>query len=381
MQLTVTVVTSAEPTVPVPFATVQVWDGPLGLASDGDRVTRSAQQGGGEGEGAVRGDREVVSAVVAEHEAAPGEAADRSADVIPRQRIGDAAHPDGGDVRAPDGPRAARHRAGLPGGLHQDRDRIAVAAGQSGGEVKGTIAADRQVVGAIVLEHQPASGEAADRAAHRVRGRRVGDAAHGDGGDVRASDDPRAVRHRAGLPGGLRQDRDRVAAPASEHRGEDERTTCGDREVVSAVVAEHQPGPGQSGDRPADGVAGRWIRRAGDGDAGDVRRAHRARATGEGAGLSRGLGPDGDRIAIAGHQRCGEGEGPAARDREVVSAVVAQHESWPGEPTHRPAHREHRHRVGDAVDRSPPSRPRSRRCQPRSSRYRSATGHWAGRRR
>ena len=94
-------------------------------------------------------------------------------------------------------------RAGLPGGLHQDRDRIAVAAGQSGGKVKGTIAADRQVVGTIVLGHQAASGEAADRAAHGVRGRRVVDAAHGDGGDVRAFDDPRAVRHRAGLPGGL----------------------------------------------------------------------------------------------------------------------------------------------------------------------------------
>ena len=84
MQVTATLVTLAEPTVPVPLPTVQVW--PEGWVITVTAYAAAACEFRREGKGAVRGDGQVVAAVILQHYRA-GQPRDRPADRIRHGRV------------------------------------------------------------------------------------------------------------------------------------------------------------------------------------------------------------------------------------------------------------------------------------------------------
>ena len=148
-----------EAMVPEPLETVQVW--PVGLVLHRDAVGGAGGQRGGEGEGAVGAEAEVVTAVVLQHHGAgqPGNGpADRIGGTV---RAGDG-HV--GDVGGGYGAGAAGDGAGLAGRVGYDRDAVGGAAGQRGGEGEGAVGGDAEVVTAVVLQHhgagQPGNGPA-----------------------------------------------------------------------------------------------------------------------------------------------------------------------------------------------------------------------------
>jgi len=73
---------------------------------------------------------------------------------------GDAGYLDAGDIGA-GGSAAIRDRAELrrAGGLREDGDTVGRAAVEGSGEGESAIGADRQVVAAVILQHQVAAGK------------------------------------------------------------------------------------------------------------------------------------------------------------------------------------------------------------------------------
>ena len=127
-----------------------------------------------------------------------------------------------------------------------------------------------------------------------------------------------------------------------ERRGEGERAVGGDREIVAAVVLEHQAGAGEPGHRAPDGVGRKRLVRARHENTGDVRRSHHSRCGGDGTGLFGRLARHRDRVGTAGLERSGEGERAGHLDGERVPAVVAQDQSRGGQPADGPADGERR---------------------------------------
>src|ERR1035437_5237746 len=162
------------------------------------------------------------------------------------------------DVRAGDSTPIRRRGAILrwAGGLREYRNGVGKSPVNERSERKGPVCVHGQTVGAVVLQDKPRAGEPRDRAADGVGGDGCG-AGDLNIRDVRAGG-PTSIRHLAGLrrAGGLRLNRNRRSAAASNGSSENEGSICADREAVSAVVLQDKPRAGESRDRAADGVGG-----------------------------------------------------------------------------------------------------------------------------
>ena len=182
------------------------------LGGHGDRVATAARHRGRERERPVREDGEVVAAVVPQHQARAGEAADGAADLVAVGRAGDR---DAGDVGVGDraGAGAAVDHAGLPGRrrLIGDRHLVGRAARQHRREGEAAARADREGRPAVERQLEAGAREPADGAADDVL---VGAAVDGDRRDVGAADGAGRARQRARLRrvGRLGGDRDREAS-------------------------------------------------------------------------------------------------------------------------------------------------------------------------
>ena len=265
--MTITLLTSPPATPPDPLSTVQVCQGVVGWAADGDRVAAAARHRGRERERPVREDGEVVAAVVPQHQARAGEAADGAADLVAVGRAGDR---DAGDVGVGDraGAGAAVDHAGLPGRrrLIGDRHRVGRAARKHRREGEAAARADREGRPAVERQLEAGAREPADGAADDVL---VGAAVDGDRRDVGAADGAGRARHRARLrrAGRLGGDRDREARAAEHATSRTERAARRDRQVVAAAVPQGQPAAHQADDGAADlvVVGGAGDRHVGDG--------------------------------------------------------------------------------------------------------------------
>ncbi len=141
-----------------------------------------------ERDGAVRGHRHVVAAVLLQHQAAAGKPGDERAHGVGVRRAHDG---DVRDVRVDDAavPGRAADRACLRRvrRLRGDRHGVVDTAGERGWELERAVGRQRQDAAGRFLQHQARAVQAAQGAAHRVHVHAAGDA---DGVDIGAATGP-----------------------------------------------------------------------------------------------------------------------------------------------------------------------------------------------
>ncbi len=211
---------------------------------------------------------------------------------------------------------------------------------------------DRGHVGGLRERGRSAAGRCAVEAVREDAIENVGRAADGHVVDVRSGDDTGTVCDAAGLRriGGLCEHRHRIGRAVEQRRGEGEAAIRADRKIVATVLLQHEAAAGEPTDVATDRI-GRG-RRAGHLHAGHIGSCNDATAVRNGARLQRAarLSRDGDRVRRAIAQRRGEREAAVRRERQVVAAVLLQHQTAADQATERAADRISRRRCRTEIE-------------------------------
>ena len=275
----------------------------------------------------------VECAVIRQHNRSSGKPRQCSADGVGRRR---ARYSHVRDVRVGNNAAPIGNRASLSSRSSRDRDRISASRGKEPVERECTVRRNIQAVERAVIRKR-------DRSAVRQSAQSSTDAVersarHSHIGDIciRCTS---PIRDRAILIGRLGQYCYSVLAAGGDRGCEGEWRIRRERERVRRVVRNHHGlACGQPGERSTDRI-GREHRGAGDADINDIR-VGRASAVGDRASLSRWLRQDRHCVCCARSKRSGEGECSVRTQRQIVAAVVLQHDRPARQTTERSANGE-----------------------------------------